>query len=330
LGTIAFEAPPALAQIFAGVLPCEEPQTSQGKCPVASEVGTVAATAGLGSYPIALGGPIYLTGPYGSSSQGLSIVLPISPGPLELGTVIVRAGIEVNPSTGRLILTSGQLPRIVDGVPLHLDELLLQLDRGEFRIEGDSCESLAVTGTITSAQNSSVQISTDPLGAPLSSCPPPEEPPFEEAPKVSVVLPGTATVALLTTHITTSGLSLATAKLVCRGSATCQGKLTLTSKTKARDKSRDGKGRFKMTIIGNSRLLDQGRHDRQGRAQAQRTRQVTGARRSWTTGRHAYDREVLPKLCTDTQRGRPTRSTESRSPGARNAIATSFIQVNAC
>jgi hypothetical protein len=151
LGTIAFEAPPALAQMFAGVLPCEEPQASQGKCPVASEVGTVAAT---------------------------------------------------------------------------------------------------VTGTITSAQNSSVQISTDPLGAPLSSCPPPEEPPFEEAPKVSVVLPGTATVALLTTHITTSGHGLAAVKLLCRGSAACQGKLTLTSKTKARDKSRDGKGRFKMTIIG--------------------------------------------------------------------------------
>jgi len=250
LGTITVAAPPAVAQMFAGVLPWEEPQASQGKCPGASKVGDIAATAGLSSYPVSLNGNIYLAGPYEGSPQSLSIALPIDPGPLELGTAVVRAGIQIDPSTGRLILTSGQLPRIVDGVPLHLDELLLQLDRGEFRIEGDSCESLAVTGTITSAQESSVQISTDPLGAPLSSCPPPEEPPSEEPSKVSVVLPGRATVALLTTHIPASGHGLAAVKLLCTGSAACQGKLALTSKTKARDRSRDGEKRVKTTVIG--------------------------------------------------------------------------------
>jgi hypothetical protein len=250
LGRISFEAPPALAQMFAGVLPCEEPQASQGKCPVASEVGTVAATAGLSSYPVNLNGDIYLAGPYEGSPQSLSIALPIDPGPLALGTAVMRAGIQIDPSTGRLILTSGQLPTIVDGVPLHLDEFLLQLDRGQFRIDPDGCESLAVTGTITSAQNSSVQISTDPLGAPLSSCPPSEEPPSEGAPKASVKPPSTATVALLTTHITTSGHGLAAVKLLCEGNATCQGKLVLTSKPKGKDRGRDGKGRSKTTVIG--------------------------------------------------------------------------------
>jgi hypothetical protein len=48
LGTIAIQTPPAVAQMFAGVPPCGEPQASEGKCPTASEIGTAAAAVGLG------------------------------------------------------------------------------------------------------------------------------------------------------------------------------------------------------------------------------------------------------------------------------------------
>ena len=46
LGTITIQAPPAVAQMFAGVPPCGEPQAAQGTCPADSEIGAVAARAG--------------------------------------------------------------------------------------------------------------------------------------------------------------------------------------------------------------------------------------------------------------------------------------------
>lgn len=246
LGTIAIQAPPAVAQMFAGVPPCGEPQASEGACPMSSEIGAVAATAGLGADPAYLSGDIYLTGPYDGSPQGLSIVVPVSPGPFELGTVVVRASAQIDPGTGRLSIASDRLPTTADGVPLQLKALLLQLDRGEFKINPSGCESLAITGTTTSTQGSSVLASADPLGAPSSSCPPAQNPSLQESGVSPSTATGTATVSLITTHITTSARGLATVKLTCTGTITCNGKLTLMGKTKSQDK----KKRFEMTTIG--------------------------------------------------------------------------------
>ena len=147
LGTIAIEAPPALAQMFAdGRSTCGEPRGSEGLCGAANEVGQVGATVGLGAHPVTLNGPIYLTGPYDGAAQSLAIVLPLDPAPFDFGTEVVQMAIGVNPSTGALTIASGQLPRIDDGVPLHIDELLLRFDRGTFKTN-PACEPLAVTGT---------------------------------------------------------------------------------------------------------------------------------------------------------------------------------------
>jgi hypothetical protein len=246
LGTIAIQAPPAVAQMFAGVPPCGEPQASEGTCPTASEIGTVAAEAGLGADPSYLSGDVYLTGPYRGSSQGLSIVLPVNPGPFELGTMIVRAGEQIDPQTGRMIIASDQLPRIVDGVPLQLKALVLQLDRGEFKINPEGCESSTITGTITSTQGSSVPVSADPLGVSSSSCASPQVPSPASIPEGSGVSSSTASVSLAGTHITTTGRGVATVKLTCTGTGTCRGKLTLTGKTKGKGK----KKRSKLTTIG--------------------------------------------------------------------------------
>jgi hypothetical protein len=213
LGKIAIQAPAAVAQMFAGVTPCGEPAASEARCSNASRVGTVAAHAGLGSDPASLSGAIYLTGPDGSSPQGLSIVLPVDPGPFELGAAVVRAGIQIDPVTGRISIESGQLPTLIDGVPLRLDALELQLAHGQFKINPGGCESLAVAGTITSTQGSSVPVSAEPLGASTSSCPQPQAP----SPEGGGVSRETASVSLLATRIATTGHDIATVKLSCTG-----------------------------------------------------------------------------------------------------------------
>ncbi len=249
LGTIAIEAPPALAQTFAEVSPCGEPEASQGACPAASIVGTVAATAGLNAYPVTLRGGIYLTGGYGGSPQGLSIEIPVNPGPFELGTAVIRAGVAVNPDTGELSLASGRLPTIMGGVPLQVDELLLLFDRGAFTVN-PACEPLGITGTITSTENSTVQIAGNPLGSSSPPCPHSEPAPPQGGPQVGPVSPGTATVGLLSPEIATSGRGVAKVKLACRGTARCLGSVTLIGKLG----STDEKGHAKQEMLGTARF----------------------------------------------------------------------------
>jgi hypothetical protein len=241
LSSIAIQAPPVVAQMFAGAQPCGEPQAAEGRCTTASEVGTVAAQAGLGIYAPDLYGRIYLTGPYDGSGLGLSIVLPVDPAPFELGSVVLRAGMEIDPGTGRLNITSARLPSFADGARLPLNALLLQFELGEFKINPTGCESLAVTGTITSTQGSSVAVSAEPLGAPSSSCPSVQAPPSETSGVSSVVAPSAATVSLLATRLTTNARGLMTVKLSCTGAGACHGKLTLLGEAKNRDKSRQSK-----------------------------------------------------------------------------------------
>jgi hypothetical protein len=251
LGAIAIQAPPAVAQLLAGVPACGEPQASEGACPAATEVGTVAAQAGLGSYPADLNGEIYLTGPYGGAPQGLEIVLPVEPGPLELGNVVVRASAQIEPGTGRLRIATAPLPSFADGASLQFKALQLQLDRGELRIDPDGCEPLMVTGTISSAQGSSVTVATEPFGASSSSCPPPKTPP----PAASLgVSSSTGAVLLAGTRIATTRGGEAAVKLRCAGTVKCSGKLTLIVTPGMFEKrGRSGKGgkrRSKTTAIG--------------------------------------------------------------------------------
>lgn len=244
VGTIAIQAPPAVQEMFAGVPTCGEPQASDGTCPAASEIGSLAAKAGLGPDPAELHGTVYLTGPYGGAAHGLSIVLPVDPGPFELGTVVVRASEQIDPQTGRTTIVTDRLLTVVDGVPLQLTAILLQLDRGEFRVAPDGCESLTVTGTITSAQGSSVAIATEPLGASSSSCPPQAAPPPPAA-IPGAGAPATGGVLLAGTRVATTASGEAAVELTCTGTGTCSGKLTLTAKSTSK------KGRkAKMETIG--------------------------------------------------------------------------------
>lgn len=141
--------PAGLVGAIPSVPLCKEPQASAGSCPSSSLIGTASALAGAGSEPFGFSGNVYLTGPYGGAPYGLSIVIPAIAGPFNFANVITRAGISVDEHTGRVIVTSA-LPTVVQGVPLRLRAIDVQVNRKEFLFNPSYCGAMATDTTLTS------------------------------------------------------------------------------------------------------------------------------------------------------------------------------------
>lgn len=141
--------PAGLVGAIPSVTLCGEPQAAQGSCASASQIGTATVAAGAGPEPYSFSGPVFLTGPYNGAPYGLSIVVPAVAGPFNLGNVVTRAQINVDPYTSRVVVTSS-LPTIVKGVPLRLKNINVTVDRPSFLFNPTFCGALATDSTLTS------------------------------------------------------------------------------------------------------------------------------------------------------------------------------------
>jgi hypothetical protein len=160
LARIQVTTPPGLLGTLTGVALCGEPQAQQGTCGPESEIGHVTVGVGAGSNPYYVTGKAYLTGSYHGAPYGLSFVVPAIAGPLNLGTVVVRAAVDVDPHTAALTVTSEPLPQILQGVPLHIRTVNVTLDRERFIFNPTNCDPLSIDATLTSALGASVPVAT--------------------------------------------------------------------------------------------------------------------------------------------------------------------------
>jgi hypothetical protein len=160
LGTIAVDLPPGLLGRIAGVPLCGEAAAAAGSCDPASRVGTATTQAGPGAQPFALPGTVSLTGPYQGAPFGLSIAVPAVAGPLDLGTVVVRAAIFVDPHTTALRIVSDPLPTILQGIPLQLRSVAIAIDRPGFTFNPTSCAPAAIGATIGSTDGARATVAS--------------------------------------------------------------------------------------------------------------------------------------------------------------------------
>ena len=160
ISAITVHTPPGVAAILAQVPLCGEAQANAGSCGEASLVGHTHVAVGPGSNPYWVEGKVYLTGPYNGAPFGLSIVTPAKAGPFNLGNVIVRAALHIDPNTAAVTAVSNPLPQIIDGVPLRIQTVNVTLDRPNFTFNPTNCSQQSITATITSTQGASASVSS--------------------------------------------------------------------------------------------------------------------------------------------------------------------------
>ena len=159
LRSVSLRMPPGLAGIVASVAPCAEVQANAGTCGSGSLIGSAIASAGVGGDPYTVrGGQVFLTGPYEGAPFGLSITMPAKAGPFDLGTVVVRAKLEVDKHTAQIVVsTDGEgpyaIPSILQGIPLQLRLVDVTIDRPGFTFNPTNCKPLAVAATLTSTES---------------------------------------------------------------------------------------------------------------------------------------------------------------------------------
>jgi hypothetical protein len=122
-------------------------EQSSPSCPKASEIGTTLAGAGAGDAPFYAPGKVYLAGPYRGAPLSAVAITPAVAGPFDLGNVLVRSAIEIDPRTARITASTDPLPRAIDGVPLRIKDLRIELDRPNWAINPTNCSEMAVNVT---------------------------------------------------------------------------------------------------------------------------------------------------------------------------------------
>ncbi|HEV7494819.1 NHL repeat-containing protein [Baekduia sp.] len=159
-------APGLLANV--GSVPlCSDSDAASGTCSDASQVGTTDVAAGPGSNPFHVAGKVFLTGPYKGGPYGLSIVTRAIAGPFDLGTVVVRAAINVDPIDAHVTAVSDDVPNILDvkgddgetdGFPLRVRSISVNMDRPGFMLNPTSCDPMAISGTLGSWEGGSAAV----------------------------------------------------------------------------------------------------------------------------------------------------------------------------
>ncbi len=156
--------PPGLSGKLAGVSVCPDSEVNAAaaksggqeqqrpSCPANSQVGEVLVGAGAGIQPYYTTAKIYLAGPYNggpvsaSSPVSAAIITPAVAGPFDLGTVVTRAAIYLNPVTAQITVKSDPIPKQLEGIPLQVRDVRVNISRPSFTLNPTSCDPMAISG----------------------------------------------------------------------------------------------------------------------------------------------------------------------------------------
>lgn len=117
-------------------------------CPASSFVGTSGTDTGSGQ-PFHVDGSAYLAGPYKGAPVSMVFVTPAVAGPYDLGTVVVRVAINVDPETAQVHAVSDPIPDVFGGVKLDVRNIDVSINRNQFTVNPTTCrEPFAIASGI--------------------------------------------------------------------------------------------------------------------------------------------------------------------------------------
>ncbi len=148
---VKVDLPPGMVAKLKGVEYCpqasiEAAGTRSGKdelaspsCPNSSHVGTTGIDAGSGPAPFRTNGQVYLAGPYKGAPVSMVFVTPAVAGPYDLGTVVVRAALNIDPETAEVHAVSDAIPYVFGGVKLDIRAIDVSINRQSFTLNPTTC-----------------------------------------------------------------------------------------------------------------------------------------------------------------------------------------------
>jgi hypothetical protein len=147
-------------------------EAASPSCPLASQVGTATVQAGTGPSPLQIGGKAFLAGPYHGAPLSLAVLTPATAGPFDLGTVVVRVALFLDPETAQVRALADPIPDVYGGTQLSVRSVSVHLDREGFALNPTSCEPLAASGTLAGGGANPADpasFSSFPVSAPLQT-----------------------------------------------------------------------------------------------------------------------------------------------------------------
>jgi hypothetical protein len=134
-------------------------QAAAPSCSAASQVGVLSTGLGSGPNPFFAAGKVYLAGPYKGAPLSLALAVPALAGPFDLGNVVVRAALQIDPETAQVRVVSDPIPSILQGIPLDIRSVLVDVNRDQFTLNPTSCEADSVAGSVSSQQGATASFS---------------------------------------------------------------------------------------------------------------------------------------------------------------------------
>ena len=129
-------------------------ELARPSCPAASEVGQTLTGAGVGGVLTWVPGKLYFAGPYHGAPFSVVAITPAKVGPYDLGTVVVREALQIDPSTVQVSVLAGAsdaIPHILKGVVVHVRDLRIHVNRPSYAINPTNCEAQEIAATVVGA-----------------------------------------------------------------------------------------------------------------------------------------------------------------------------------
>jgi hypothetical protein len=171
LTSVNLTMPPGFAARLSGIPYCSEAAiaAASGKsgkdeqanpsCSTASQIGTLTTGAGPGPNPYYVNGTAYLAGPYKGAPLSVVFITPAVAGPFDLGSVLVRAAVFINPTTAQVTVKTDEIPQILDGVPLRIRSIVARIDRSNFTLNPTNCKSMMLVGEAIGSSGATAALS---------------------------------------------------------------------------------------------------------------------------------------------------------------------------